>query len=250
MIKSIATAHGDDGQPFPDERVLEIIARQTDTVLLSFSRGKDSIAAWLVLRRHFKRVIPYFQYHIPGLKFVDDSLAYFEDYFGTNIYRVPHPHFYDMLTERIFQPPDHINGLRLLHIPRRWSDDDCADAVKDMAGVSRYTWVAHGIRAFDNLTRRAWYKRHGPINWKRRTFAPVAAMNKARLIETIRGADVRLPVDYHLFGCSFDGLTYKFLGPLHDRYPDDYARIRDWFPLCDLELLRYWRMNREQAETD
>jgi len=41
------------------------IRRHTDTCLLSFSRGKYSIAAWIELRRHFPRIEPFYCYRCP-----------------------------------------------------------------------------------------------------------------------------------------------------------------------------------------
>ena len=51
--------------------------------------------------------------------------------------------------------------------------------------------------------------------------------------------DVKLPIDYEMFGKSFDGLDYRFLKPIKERFPEDYAKIKEFFPLIDLEILRY-----------
>ena len=64
------------------EALMEETHKRTgDTILLAFSRGKDSIAAWLALRdsKLFKRIIPVYLYLVPGLKFEEESLKYFED---------------------------------------------------------------------------------------------------------------------------------------------------------------------------
>ena len=41
-----------------------------------------------------------------------------------------------------------------------------------------------------------------------------------------------LPVDYEMFGRSFDGIDYRFISPIKERFPDDYARILEWFPMA------------------
>ena len=43
-----------------------------ETVILAFSRGKDSLAAWLALREAGVNVVPYHMYLIPELRFVDE----------------------------------------------------------------------------------------------------------------------------------------------------------------------------------
>lgn len=60
-------------------------AEHGPTALLAFSRGKDSIAAWLTLRKYFDNVVPLFWYLVPDLEFELESLDYFERFFGTKI---------------------------------------------------------------------------------------------------------------------------------------------------------------------
>ena len=36
-----------------------------------------------------------------------------------------------------------------------------------------------------------------------------------------------------------DGLDYRFIKPLKEKMPDEYERIKKYFPLIDLEILRY-----------
>ena len=67
-------------------RLCEEISSMTGgRCLLGFSRGKDSIAAWLYLRGFFSEVIPFHCSSIPHLSFVDESLDYYEDVFKTKI---------------------------------------------------------------------------------------------------------------------------------------------------------------------
>ena len=64
----------------PSSDLRRQFAESGQPVLLAFSRGKDSIAAWLAPRDAGVEVIPYHLYLIPGLSFVDESLAWFEDW--------------------------------------------------------------------------------------------------------------------------------------------------------------------------
>ena len=54
----------------------------------------------------------------------------------------------------------------------------------------------------------------------------------------IKRHGIKLPVDYKLFGRTFDGIDYRFVGPLRKHLPEDFERLRFWFPLIDLEILR------------
>ena len=93
------------------ESLCRTMAEECDTAILAFSTGKDSIAAWLQLRKYFKHVIPYYCYTVPGLEFVENSLAYYEDFFGTHIYRLPHRSLYRLLRNLVFQSPEHVTKI-------------------------------------------------------------------------------------------------------------------------------------------
>ena len=58
------------------------------------------------------------------------------------------------------------------------------------------------------------------------------------MIKAVDESGVKLPVDYRLFGRTFDGLDYRFLKPLKEAYPDDYQKVLDWYPFADLEIAR------------
>lgn len=85
--------------------------RQAET-LLAFSTGKDAIAAWLALREKFDAVHPYYLYLVPGLEFVEESLDYYERFFGTKIVRLPHPSLHRWLNSFTFQPPERVAVIK------------------------------------------------------------------------------------------------------------------------------------------
>src|ERR1700722_7290400 len=90
--------------PRGDELIAEYKRKYGDKTLIAFSRGKDSIAVALALRDKIE-MIPFYYDDLPGLEFVDESLAYYEkNLFGRRILRMPHPAFYKHLSDGIFQP--------------------------------------------------------------------------------------------------------------------------------------------------
>ncbi len=102
---------------FTRRQVMEEIAALTGgRCLLAFSRGKDSIAAWLELRESglFSEIVPFHLNLVPGLRFVEESLDYFENWFQTRIIRLPHISFYRMLGNCVLQPPERIQEITRL----------------------------------------------------------------------------------------------------------------------------------------
>lgn len=217
--------------------ILDRIAGETRTVLLAFSRGKDSLATWIVLREAGFKVTPFHQEIIPGLEFVERSLRYYEQCFDTHIYRVVHPNFYHWLTTLAQQPPERGHKLDWLSLPR-FRYPDVQQGVARTAGLPLDTWCATGTRSADSPTRRhALQGQHG-ISPNMRSFSPLADWTKQDVIDCLRRAQLKLPIDYKLFGRSFDGIDHRYLYPLREHLPEDYQRVIEWFPWAGLEFTR------------
>lgn len=206
--------------------------------MLAFSCGKDSIAAWLALKESgVKDIRPYCMYYVPGLQFVEESLDYFEDYFDTRIARYPNASLYRWLNNFTFQAPERISIIQAANLPTP-TYEEIVDLMREDFDVAPDTWVADGVRAADSIVRRVSIKRHGPMKENNRKVSVVWDWQVAEVRQKIAEAGVKLPIDYEWFGRSFDGLDYRFLKPIHDNAPEDYARILEWFPLAELELVR------------
>lgn len=221
--------------------------QSADTCLLSFSCGKDSIAAWLKLREHFSRIVPVYMYLVPSLDFVERSLRYYEDWFGARIIRMPHPSLYRWLRAFTFQAPENCAVIEDADLVE-FDYDDVFNVVKASYGLPETTYTAVGVRATDSLNRWSAIKQYGAVNLERRSFYPTYDWRKDDLIRAIKQAGVELPVDYQVFGRSFDGLDYRFLKPISEHFPDDYRRILEWFPLAELEAKRMEYRERYYAE--
>lgn len=214
----------------------EAVAKLTDTVVLKFSGGKDSVACWLRLREHFARVVPIFHYWIPDLKFVERTLSLYEDFFETPIIRAPHPNLLNFLADGAYQPPHRWNVVEefaLSHV----GYDEVVKWVAEDAGLPD-PWVAVGIKTSDSPIRRQMVNKNGAWNLSRKLFYPVADMNKADLLALFRRHQVPVSEDYKIFGRSFDGVQFRYLDRVRECYPEDYQTILRWFPLVEAEFMR------------
>lgn len=224
--------------PLNGQQTIAAVRAKHNRTLLAFSRGKDAIAAWLAMREAFDEVIPYHLTLVPGLEFVEESLDYYERFFGVRIVQLPHPSLYRWLNSYLFQPPQ-----RCLVIEQTGLADfeylDVVDLVCKHRKIPELLLAADGVRAADSPMRRLAIMTHGPISWSNRRFHPVWDWKKDDLITAFRKSGVQLPVDYELFGRTFDGLDLRFLLPLKKQRPRDYQRVLEWFPLADLEIFRW-----------
>lgn len=208
--------------------------------LLSFSRGKDSIAAAIALQDAGFPVVPFYCERIPGLSFVDESLDYYERelFGGLKIVKAMHPATARQLKAGTFHPPhflpvDDAMGLA------EFEYADVQAVAGFNAGLPEKTFTATGLRAADSVLRRTNFAKSGPTNRTKRTFGPIWDWNLDRVMDVITGRGVKLPADYRLFGRTFDGLMGEFLAPLKWHLPADYAKVLELFPLADVEVWRY-----------
>lgn len=233
-------------QPCPAQmsgaQTIEAVRAECPETLLAFSTGKDAIAAWLAIRDHFDRVEPYYLYLIPGLEFVEESLSYYERFFGARIARLPHPGLHRMLNGLVFQPPERCLPIEQAALPMH-EYTHIRQAMIQMRGLPDEVMVADGVRAADSPLRRIAIQKTGPINRRLRKYHPVWDWKKADLVEAFRRSGVKLPIDYRLFGRTFDGVDLRFLLPLKRHRPADYKRVLDWFPLAELEVFRWEAAN-------
>jgi hypothetical protein len=225
-----------EGQP-PSAQIRAELAATGEPVLLAFSRGKDSIAAWLALRDSgVTDIRPYHMYLIPRLSFVDKSLAYYEDWFGATITNLPHPSLYRWLNNTVFTPPERLPILEAAQMP--------TPSYEEMVGWMREdwelpgAWVCDGVRAADSPVRRLSMATHGVRKEKTRKVSVVWDWKIADVRAALRRAKIELPPEYEWFGRSFDGIDRRFMEPLAKHAPEDYQRILHWFPLADLWRFR------------
>ena len=224
------------GQP-PSTEVRAKLAADGYPVLLAFSCGKDSIAAWLAMRdAGISQIIPYYMQYIPGLRFVEDALDYYENEFQTPIMRVTHPSLYRWLNNLVFQPPERCSVIEAANLPN-FEYADVVRMIREEKGCPA-AWVADGVRANDSIMRRMSFTTHGVWKGNTRKVSTIWDWSVAEVRGCIERAGVDLPPDYEWFGRSFDGIDYRFLHPLSVHNPDDYQRVLDWFPLAELELFR------------
>jgi len=207
-------------QPLTGLETIHAIRKRHGDTILAFSCGKDAIAAWLAIREHFDRIVPYYLYLVPDLEFVDEALDYYERFFGQRIMRFPHPSLNRMLDNFVFQPPERclvIEQAALL----KFDYADIREGIVDSENLPENTMVADGVRAADSPMRRLAIQKYGTISERQHKYHPVWDWKKDDLIACFRHHGVKLPVDYKLFGRTFDGIDLRFLVPLKKHRPAD-----------------------------
>lgn len=190
------------------------------------------------MRKFFTDIRPFYRMTVPGLKFIERNLAYYEQFFGTPITRIPGEFFWNSVDQGIFMPHDRLEWLRKQTIYRELDVETVRSVMREHIGHED-AWVGVGWKRMDTIARAFAMKRKGPVDEDEGVFYPVFDWSSSDIEREVKAAGVKLPIDYELFGRSFDSFRGRFLVPIKKHFPEDYEQIKKFFPLVDLELLRF-----------
>lgn len=231
-------------------RLCEEISQRTGGVcLLAFSRGKDSLAAWLFLRQFFERIIPFHLATVPHLDFVDRSLIYYEQYFETKIERLMFDETWRSFDQGWYQPPDDMDELEDLG----WADYDIvdvADLLRDKYGVPD-AFCAAAIGRFDSLFRRTWFNSpKTAVNEEKYQFYPIYDWTLKQILGSIKSSGLKLAPDYLIGVRTVHGVpNIRHLERWKKVFPEDYKRMQALYPLIEARLARN-EFRRRRAERE
>ena len=208
-------------------------ASVTDSVIVGFSGGKDSIVTLDLCFRYFKRVVPFFMYLVPNLSFQENMLKRYEDRYGTEIIRLPHFECSEFLKYGSFTMAD-------------WNVDivginDTYAYLRDLTGIH---WIAAGERCADSIVRNAMIKKSGSIDYKRGRFYPLAYWKKNEVMQYIKQKKLYLSKEQKDIGFSFRSLAGNELSVIKELYPQDYEKILKVYPFAGAGVERFQKYGK------
>lgn len=237
-----------------DRHPLGVIRRAKELgirrVLVGVSGGKDSLVCLSLCCEHFEEVQPYFMYLVE-LDFQLKYLAYIERKFSADFpssFRAPIiklPHW--MLTRLLRSSSFRLPTKKSLSLSRNTGARDIDAYLRKKTGIE---WIATGEKAMDSVERNALIRAVGGLSETRRRFWPLATWNNAAVFNLLKLHQIALPTDYSnaLAGGngSFGGLFYRDIAWIESRYPEDWRKLCEFFPLLPAQIVR-WR-ERERKE--
>lgn len=201
---------------------VQTAAALTDSVIVGFSGGKDSVVTLDLCIKHFKRVEAFFLYYVPGLSFQERMLQWAERHYGISIYRMPHWELSEFLCMGTFRPID-------LSVPVI----QIADLYAHLRAHFGIHWIAAGERIADSIWRRAMIKHSGTIDRQRGRIYPVAHFTKAHIFAYLKAHRLRISEESRVLGFSFRSLQAEDMIKIRQHYPADFAKIKAMFPLVE-----------------
>ena len=235
--------------PWGDKFLRQMRERIGPRAIVAFSSGKDAVAMSVTMKPYFDELIPFCCYYVPGLRIMDEALAYYEErLFERPIIRAPHPVLMQWLTEYRYQSPESARLIARAQLPQNYSFLNIVNSIIEDEGLESGSLYAMGARSGEFFTRAVMCSKSGGIQAQRRQWWPVWQMNRNEILDTIEGAGLAISREYELFHTSFCGLDFGFMDQLAKHEPDDYAQVKRWFPLIDAERIRFLRNSSRAGE--
>lgn len=200
----------------------------TDNVIVAFSGGKDSVVTLDLCCRYFKRVSAFFMYQVPDLSFQEATINFAERKYGITIERIPHFEISEIIASGTFRKEDYTTPIININ--------DCYRYVRL---INDSWWIAAGERIADSIVRRAMIKRSGCIDEKRGRFYPVANFTKEEILRYIKHHNLKPAPETAVIGHSFRSLMPKDIWSIKKYYPQDFEKIKRWFPFVDAAAFHY-----------
>lgn len=200
----------------------------SDSVVVGFSGGKDSAATLDLCFSHFKTVKAYFMYIVPNLEFQEQTLRLYEKKYGMEILRIPHFMLSDFLKFGAYRMPD--DSVPLIKVK------DSYQYIREQTGIR---WIAAGERIKDSIIRRAMIKKSSAIDFARGRFYPLAYWDKKSVLEYNAFRKLPLSLENKVLGFSFRSLMAKDMAIIKAKFPEDFEKIKRFFPFIEASVKKY-----------
>lgn len=202
-------------------------ARVTDSVIVAFSGGKESVVTLDLCCRYFKNVKAFFMYIVPGLSFQEKTIQWYENKYGIEIDRIPHMDVSEFFHYGSFRIPDYTFPIVSIN-----------DIYRYYRLKYDIWWIAAGERINDSIVRRAMMKKSGSIDQQRGRFYPVSAWKKSEIVRYIKYHKLYFGMDSRKLGFSFKSLAGNELLMLKRYFPDDYKKVINLYPFSAAAVKR------------
>lgn len=225
--------------PATDALCTEIAKKSKGTIFFGFSGGKDSLAAWLQLRKFFTRIIPFHCASIPNLDYKTKYLDYLEEQFQTKILRLMGEDLPMALVRYVYQEsPWACDEIDQFLEVEDYSKVEILEYLRYKFNLPR-AWCAFGISASDSIDRRIYCNKTGGKNESHRSFYPCWDWPRSEIIGAIRDSGIKLSAEYRYAKRSMGGVpsaTYNKI--MREHFPRDFEKLLKWYPLAETKDYR------------
>ena len=206
---------------------LKVASSKSDSVLVSYSDGKDSRVTFDLCLRSFKEVKAFFMYFLPGLEYIETRLDDAERRYGIKITRYPHWVLGRALRNNAYRS----EWYNTVSIMPEWTLKDIHILARAEANCKI---IAIGAKKSDGgFRRRSMWQISDPDKY----VLPIAEWSKEELMAYMAMRHIEVP---QAEGGRISGadLSTPFILWLHDKHPADFKRLLEVFPFAEAVVWR------------
>lgn len=200
---------------------VKTMSKITDSVLVGYSGGKESLVVLDICFRYFKKVQPYHLYYVPGLSWHEKMYRWCEERYGLDVIKIPCDPVSMFFRYGIYTIPDETFPII--------SQNDIWKYLRIRSGI---WYIAQGERVNDSLARRAWIKNSSSIDMKTGRLFPVSMWKTQEIYDYIKHHKLYLPEEQKRLKHSFRIFDAEDLTYIKEHHPEDYEKIVHVFPLA------------------
>lgn len=200
------------------------------TCIVAYSGGKDSWAILNLAHQIFGQgnIHVYNLYLIPDLECELREIRKAESRYNLTVHRLPHPGVHDALRSGHLQPLPTPFRRKLHHA-------DIYEYIRNLTGSD---WIVFGHRIDESLQRRGMIKPFRGVLQKHRKCYPLWNWKAADVFHYLQSSNIPAPEQYTEDDTTGLTLNANTLLYLREKYPADYAKIIQLFPLAEVQFYR------------
>lgn len=198
---------------------LQDLASNNESVLVSYSGGKDSKAILDLSLRFFKKVVCFYMYFVPTMPY-NDYVCEYPKSLNIQIISYPHPSLFAFLKNATYCDDkfSKLPNLTLL---------DIYAMVRDDTGIYN---ILHGAKKADSFWRRRQFGNTKGEKWKGIHY-PLMEWNKLDVISYLKNRKIEIPeMSLLKQNATGIGLRTSELLYLYDNRREDFEEIEKYFP--------------------
>jgi phosphoadenosine phosphosulfate reductase len=216
---------------FDTRHQLEELAQKHESIIVSYSTGKDSMIIMDMASRLFRRVIALHMYFVKDLDYIETGLEYAQQRWGCEILQLPHWSYVDAVKTNQYCYYPHAYEL---------ADVKLMDIYKLAMQQTGARLLAHGARRSDGLWRRRWFKNIRKSGNYDGLIFPIEKWGRLDVMAYAKTHHLPIP-ELSKLGVGEGtgiGLNNDTLLWLHDRFPGDFEKMRKVFPYISAVVAR------------
>ena len=201
---------------------LELIRRSSESVLVSFSGGKDSLVLLNLSLQVFDKVECFFMYYVPGIEFVEKQIEFAEKKYQVKIHRIQHWAYSVAKKHGVYCSP--------LPDVEIWKLADIYEKAREMSGIKP---IVIGAKRDDGQWRRTNSAMLGYDD----IYRPIYEWTTYDVIGFCKLRKIQIPKSENMKNTVVD-LSTKFVLWAYENEPQAYEKLKEYFPFLDAMILR------------